>query len=118
MESGLPCMVRAMLHQILYVLDSEIESRQFERLCTDLMYRAGYTEIEPYGGTHDRGRDAESQLSKGTASTGGTVFFQYSQEARWERKLLKELKKVKQNEHQIVGFVFVSSRSVTGAKRD
>lgn len=107
-----------MLHPILYVLDNEIESRQFERLCTDLMYRTGYTEIEPYGGTHDRGRDAESLLFKGTASTGGTVIFQYSQEARWERKLLKELMKVKQNEHKIIGFVFVSSRSVTGAKRD
>src|SRR5207248_5646613 len=104
-----------MLHPILYVLDSEIESRQFERLCTDLMYRAGYTEIEPYGGTHDGGRDAETQLLKGTASTGGTVFFQYSQESSWERKLLKELKKAQTSGHQIVGFVFVSSRSVSGA---
>jgi tetratricopeptide (TPR) repeat protein len=108
----------ASLNQVLWLLDNEIESRKFERLCTDLMYRAGYTEIEPYGGTHDRGRDAETRLLKGTASTGGTVFFQYSQEGRWGKKLSKELKKVQQNEHQIVAFVFVSSRSVSGAARD
>lgn len=90
----------------------------FERLCTDLLAREGYREIVPIGGTYDGGRDAEIHRWKGIKETGGITFFQYSLENNWENKLKRELKKVKDNKHRIDFYVFVTSRKVTGNRRD
>jgi tetratricopeptide (TPR) repeat protein len=107
-----------MRSKVLWALDNEIDGTQFERLCTDLLAREGYTEIMPIGGGHDNGRDAEIRQWKGFKATGGTTFFQFSLEERWEKKLTRELKKIQANGHQIDIFVFVTSRKVTGHKRD
>lgn len=64
-----------MHNRVLWTLDNEIDPTTFERLCTDLMYREGYTDIIPVGGTNDRGRDAECRTWKGIKSTGGRTFF-------------------------------------------
>jgi Restriction endonuclease len=53
-----------MFNQILWTLDNEMDDAEFERLCTDLLGREGYKDIVPIGGSHDRGRDAESRLRK------------------------------------------------------
>jgi len=46
-------------NQVLWTLDNEIQPRDFERLCVDLLGREGYRHIEPNGGTKDNGKDAE-----------------------------------------------------------
>lgn len=95
-----------------------MDGSRFERLCTDLLSREGYKDIVPIGGTHDRGRDAEIHSLKGIKYTGGITFFQYSLEERWEGKLKRELEKVCKHDHKIDSYVFVTSRKVTGRKRD
>ncbi len=107
-------------HPILWALDNEIDSRSFERLCTDLLFRCGYLDIVPVGGTNDAGRDAEIRHYRGNLPGGrpAVLFFQYSLEARWKAKLLKELNKVRANGHDIEAFVFVTSRHVRGDQRD
>jgi hypothetical protein len=103
-----------MVSRVLWALDNEIESRAFERLCVDLLSLEGYPKIIPVGGVHDRGRDSELI----DESTGLITFFQYSLEQRWPGKMRKELKKVQQNGHNVDRYLFVTSHSVTGRKRD
>lgn len=107
-----------MYNQVLWTLDNETDDTVFERLCTDLLGREGYSDIVPIGGGHDRGRDAEIRHWKGIKQTGGITFFQYSLEDAWESKLKRELAKVKNNQHKIDYYVFVTSQKVTGEKRD
>lgn len=107
-----------MHNRVLWTLDNETDPTTFERLCTDLMFREGYTDIIPVGGTNDRGRDAERRTWKGIKSTGGRTFFQYTLEKSWESKIEKELKKVHDNKHKIEFYVFLTTQSVTGNKRD
>jgi tetratricopeptide (TPR) repeat protein len=95
-----------------------MDGGRFERLCTDLLGREGYRDIVPIGGTYDGGRDAEIRRFKGIRSTGGVVFFQYSLEENWEGKLKRELDKLRQRDQEINFYVFVTSRKVTGYKRD
>src|SRR5258708_39569267 len=107
-------------HPILWALDNEIDSRSFERLCTDLLYRSGYLDIDPFGGSNDGGRDAEIRYYSGNLPGGSAalLLFQYSLEAKWKAKLLKELKKVRELGHEMQAFVFVTSRPVRGDERD
>lgn len=107
-----------MLNLVLWTIDNEIDPSKFERLCTDLMFREGYRNILPLGRTHDGGRDAEICLYKGSNNDKSKIFFQYSLEKEWERKLLRELKKVKEYNHEISAFVFITSQNVTGHKID
>ena len=107
-----------MYNKVLWTLDHEMDATQFERLCTDLLHREGYRDIVPVGGTHDRGRDAEIKQWEGTKLSGGVTFFGYSLEENWEGKLKRELSKVRDNGHKIDFYVFVTSRTVTGNKRD
>jgi hypothetical protein len=84
-----------MNHPVLWVLDTEIDDRSFERLCTDLLFRNGYPDIIPYGGSHDRGRDAEVNRHKRMSSSGEPVFllFQYSLEKTWQKITSRGTKK-------------------------
>ena len=106
------------LNPILWVIDSGLDSKIFERLCHDLMYRNGYKEIMPLGGTYDGGRDAQLCSFHAKDAKGGDVFFQYSLEKKWERKLERELKKVHNKGHKISKFIFITSQNVTGTKMD
>lgn len=105
-------------NHILWTLDNEIDGRAFERLCTDLLFREGYKDIVPIGGTHDRGRDAEIRNCKGIKENGGVAFFQYSLEDDCVGKLKRELKKVYTNKHLINFYIFVTSQNITGYSRD
>jgi tetratricopeptide (TPR) repeat protein len=109
-----------MRNPILWALDNEIDARSFERLCTDLLFRNGYMDIIPVGGSNDAGRDAEIREYRGNLPGGkaAALFFQYSLEAKWKPKLLKELKKIRKNRHEITALVFVTSRSVRGDQQD
>ena len=72
----------------------------------------------PLGGTYDGGRDAQLCSFHAKDAKGGDVFFQYSLEKKWERKLERELKKVHNKGHKISKFIFITSQNVTGTKMD
>ena len=110
-----------MLNQVLWTLDNETDSDTFERLCVDLLYRTGYSDIVPVGKKKDRGRDAEEDRRRipiFLAPSGEKTFFQFSLADSWEKKLDDELEKVKRNQHDIDAFLFVTTASVTGTMRD
>ena len=58
-----------MKSQILWAIDNEIDSKAFERLCTDLLYRNGFKEIVPVE-PQDGGRDAEEHTRRGRGRDG------------------------------------------------
>ncbi len=68
---------------IIYCLEQNTDYAAFETLCVDLMAGAGFTGIEPIGGTGDRGRDA---VWTGAGEVDPTVFA-FSTRADWQRKL-------------------------------
>ena len=110
-----------MLNKVLWTLDNETDSDRFERLCTDLLYRTGYHDIVPVGRKKDRGRDAEQDHRRTLifiAPSGERTFFQFSLADRWDAKLAEELAKVKRNGHDIDAYLFVTTGSITGTKRD
>ena len=108
-----------LFNPVLWTLDNNFDPFLFERLCTDLMFRNGYTNIVPFGKTRDRGRDAQISLYKGSnPALSKRIFFQYSLEKTWESKLNREIKKIELYDQQIVSLVFVTSQNVSGEKRD
>jgi len=44
--------------RFIYCLEHLTDYNQFERLCHDLMTLEGYRQLEPLGGSKDKGRDA------------------------------------------------------------
>jgi tetratricopeptide (TPR) repeat protein len=108
----------AELNQVLWTLDNELQPRDFERLCVDLLGREGYRHIEPNGGTKDNGKDAEIWYWHGISDQRSVVAFQFSLEKQWERKLTGDAKKIAANCANVVDMVFVTSQKVTGAKKD
>lgn len=104
--------------KVLWALDNEIQPRDFERLCVDLLGREGYRHIEPNGGTKDNGKDAEIWFWHGTTDHRSVVAFQFSLEQKWERKLAEDAAKISVNCKNVVDLVFVTSRRVTGVKKD
>jgi hypothetical protein len=72
---------------VLWVLDNETDGKTFERLCVDLLGRHGYAAIVPFGGMRDHARDAEMTIYRGHSASGSLVFFQFSLETDWRRKL-------------------------------
>lgn len=107
-----------MLNKTLWVLDNEMDPKKFERLCVDLLYRNGYKEIIPFGGMHDHGRDAEINISSAINKSGEIVFFQFSLQKDWKKKLRDELEKVKKYGHTITRFILMTSRDVSGKDKD
>jgi tetratricopeptide (TPR) repeat protein len=107
-----------MFNKILWVLDNEMNPKAFERLCVDILFRNGYSNIVPVGGVHDRGRDAESRGAEGSDYAGRMTFFQFSLQKDWKQKLRSELRKVHSEDHQIDTFVFVTNQEISGRDRD
>ena len=103
---------------VLWVLDNETDWKTFERLCVDLLSRENYSGIVPVGDTRDHGRDAEMTSYRGVSESGSLAFFQFSREQTWEGKLHAEAEKIVKYGHAISALVFVTSRRVTGTKRD
>lgn len=99
---------------ILYCLEHATDYRQFERFCCDLMVRAGWTGIEPLGGSADGGRDALFTGSRSSAP----VIFAFSCRKDWRNKLEEDLDRMVECGHPCSSVVFVTSRSVTAAERD
>lgn len=94
---------------ILYCLAELTDYRQFERLCTDLMFAEGYRNIEPLGGVKDSGRDAVQRGDKGNEN----VIFAYSTEKDWKSKVKCDMETVAKHSHPCERFVFVTTASLS-----
>lgn len=86
----------------------------FESFCHDLMSRQGYKDIEPLGGSQDKGRDA-LHINK---TTNEITIFAYSVREDWEKKLKEDLKTIQSNKHACNKVVFVTTASVTATEKD
>ena len=101
---------------IVYCLEQLTDYRQFERLCSDIMAGSGYAEIEPLGGTNDRGRDA---LHVARNSPGDVTLFAYSVRTDWRNKLLNEdCRRIEEEEHDLNRLVFVCTSTITATQKD
>lgn len=98
----------------IYCLEQVTDYAAFETMCAELMEAAGFTGIEPIGGTGDRGRDAVWSGRAGNDS----VVFAFSTRADWESKLYEDCQRVHECGHQVVKLVFVSSRHAQAQARD
>jgi len=99
---------------IIYCLEHLTDYRQFERLCSDLMYGSGYGDIDPIGGSGDRGRDA---LHKNRSGNDLTIFA-YTVRNDWRRKLEHDCTRVKEEDHDPVGLIFVCTSTLSGNDKD
>jgi tetratricopeptide (TPR) repeat protein len=106
------------LNKVLWSLDNHMDDFEFERLCTDILGRDGYSDIVPVGGPRDGGRDAEIRTYMGLRRSGGVTYFQYSLRKDWEQKLRTDLSNLHARGAELQFYVFVTSRSVTGERRD
>lgn len=99
---------------IIYCLEQLTDYAQFERLCHDLMSLEGYRNIEPLGGTKDKGRDAVHT----NAAEGIVTIFAYSVREDWQKKLVEDSDKVVLHKHECSRFVFLTTASFTATDRD
>lgn len=100
---------------IIYCLENLTDYPQFERIASDVMNQSGFTDIEPLGGSNDRGRDA-LHVSK---TDGVRTIFAYSVRGDWRKKLLKEdCKRIEEEGHELDQLVFVCTASITSTQKD
>ncbi len=99
---------------IVYCLEHLTDYVQFERLASDLMARAGYSDIEPMGGTADSGRDATHWCP----STNNTRVFAYSVRSDWETKLRQDCARLSETGVDATEVVFVSTQMLPTARKD
>lgn len=106
------------IDKVLWALDNEIQPRDFERLCIDLLVREGYCHIVPVGGNHDHGRDGEYRYWSGASKNHLVAAFQFSKQKTWEKKLREDAKKIAAHCPNAVEMVFVTSQDISGTKQD
>ena len=99
---------------IIYCLESLTDYRQFERLCSDIMAGTGYPNIEPIGGSGDRGRDALHRAEYG----GRKTVFAYTVRADWRTKLHSDCARIAEEMHIPDCVVYVCTSTLSGGDRD
>lgn len=99
---------------IIYCLEHLTDYRDFEQLCCDLMANAGYPDIEPIGGTGDRGRDAV-HYSK---SNNELSIFAFTVRSDWFKKLKEDCKRIYEEEHNPNNIVYVCTSALSGDEKD
>lgn len=99
---------------LIYCLRQLTDYDQFERLCHDLMSLEGYSDIEPLGGSKDKGRDAIHVSRSGKRTT----IFAYSVREDWLKKLKEDAAKVKKHGHVCSHFAFLFTDKITASERD
>lgn len=92
----------------LYALDTITDTWQFEKLCSDLLFREGFKNLKPHGGMHDRGIDALIHVHE----TNSRIIFQYSTQKTFEAKIKGTLQKLRENEEQCDELHYVTNREV------
>lgn len=99
---------------LIYCLEHVTDYDQFERLCHDMMALDGYKNIEPIGGSKDKGRDAIHVDS----STGMVTIFAYSVREDWRVKLGEDAEKIKKHGHACNCLAFLSTATYSPSERD
>lgn len=99
---------------LIYSLEHLTDYDQFERLCHDMMALDGYRNIEPIGGSKDKGRDAIHIDS----STDTVTIFAYSVREDWRKKLGQDSEKIPKHGHACNRLVFLSTATFTPSERD
>ncbi len=97
-----------------YDLEHVTDYIEFESFCHDLMSREGFKDIEPLGGSKDKGRDA-IHISK---VSGKTTIFTYSVRDDLVKKLYEDLSKIQKYEHRCDFVVYVTTGSPTASDKD
>lgn len=101
--------------RIIYCLEHLTDYTQFERFCSDLMHSLGYVDIEPLGGSSDRGRDA---LFRSASGDNHSTVFAYSVRSDWAAKLRQDCRRIKEEGHEVGSVVFVSTSTFSATERD
>jgi len=99
---------------IIYCLERVTDYRGFEQLCSALLADNGYSEIEPLGGTGDKGRDASIRSDE----TGQTIIFAYTVRSDWRAKLNADCNRVHETGHTPDVFVFVCAATLSASEKD
>lgn len=99
---------------ILYCLERVSDYRDFERLCSSILAGMNYPEIDPLGGTGDKGRDAIIHAD----STGRKICFAYTVRSDWRIKLRSDAKRVHEMGHAPDVFVFVCTEALCASEKD
>lgn len=99
---------------LIYCLEHITDYDQFERLCHDLMAMEGFKNIEPIGGSKDKGRDAIHIDS----STGTVTIFAYSVREDWRVKLGEDAEKIKTHRHACDRLAFLCTATFSPSERD
>ena len=92
----------------LYALDTITDAWQFEKLCSDLLFREGFKNLKPHGGMHDRGIDALIHVHE----SNSRIICQYSTQKTFEAKIKGTLQKLKENGEQCDELHYVTNREV------
>lgn len=100
---------------LVYCLEQLTDYDQFERLAHDLMALNGYRNIEPLGGSKDKGRDA---LYSDKNGDGKTTIFAYSVREDWRKKLGEDSEKIPRHGHTCDRLVFLCTAHFTATERD
>ena len=80
------------------------------------MAGSGYENIEPLGGSNDRGRDA---LLVCRDNPDDVTIFAYSVRPDWRRKLLDEdCGRIREEGHHLKQLVFVCTSAITSTQKD
>ena len=80
------------------------------------MNQSGYSNIEPLGGSNDRGRDA---LHASKSNNNEITIFAYSVRGDWKNKLLNEdCKRIQEEGHDLNELVFVCTADISSTERD
>lgn len=103
--------------KIALYLHTIVEDRAFERLSTLCLHNFGYRDINPVGGKHDRGRDAEIMYFKGETPHGVSTYFFYTRDRRSESKFKHDIAKIRKYGHEVSQIVVVTIQKITGAAR-
>lgn len=99
---------------IIYCLENLTDYSQFERLCSDLMAGTDFPNIEPIGGTGDRGRDAIYE----SKDTGNRTIFAYTVRSDWFPKLKSDCLRVHEEKHNPQNIIYMCTSNLSGYDRD
>ena len=93
----------------VYALDNVTDYLQFEAMCSDLIFRAGFKNLVPHGGMHDNGIDAVTYMHEADSR----IIFQYSTQKTVGTKVRDTLQKLRDNGEQCNELHFVTNREVS-----
>ena len=92
-----------------YALDNITDYLEFESMCSDLMFRAGFKNLKPHGGMHDNGIDAVTYVHEADSR----IIFQYSTQRNVPTKVKETLATLRKNGEQCNQLHYVSSREIS-----